>query len=224
MAAKVVLYRRANNIFQYLETSRNCIAEGDLVKIKGKLYMFHSGGFFTLFMFWPLIYFFELTWRFWEKFALPYQLLLGVSSSFKIPILLELKNVSANDIERLPDSLVNIDTYDIELAREMKKKFNCRASIHLLWCDEDGGLVFKAEDGHFIWHTWAQLANMDVITPKFQLSAVWHRGPKMWEAVRRNWGKTIFLDGGFKRQNDWHEFNPKFEASLPYVDGYYLRK
>lgn len=86
-------------MLQYLETRKRYIAEGDLVKIKGKPYMFHPGGFFTLFMFWPLIYFFELTWRYWKRFALPYEELLRASAVLKISILLELKNVRADDID-----------------------------------------------------------------------------------------------------------------------------
>lgn len=247
MQAKVVLHRRANDMLKYLETKKGYIAEGDLVKINpstprlkkqnalrvdtehdrsinGELYMFHPGGFFTIFMTWPLIYFFQLTWRFWKQFALAYKRLLYASATFQIPIILELKNVKADDIDELPASLVHIDTYDLELARAMKKKFNCRVSIHLLWCAEDGGLIFKDKDGYFVWRAWDELDGIDVITPTFHLSSVRRHGPKLWKRVKERSRKTVFLGGGFRNDRNWEYMNPKFEASIPFVDGWYLRR
>ena len=132
---KIVIHRKANRYESYETINRRHYAEGDLVNIWHDLYLFHPGGIFTFFMIMPLFYFYWLTWSFWEKRAWPYQSLIDASSQHKIPIVLELKNVTVCQIRKLPSSVAHIDVYDLRLGLSVKNKFGCALSVHTLWAN-----------------------------------------------------------------------------------------
>lgn len=221
---KKIYHRRANHARLYAEMEEDGVAECDLVKIWGKLYLFHPGGLFTLFMAGPGLWFFFLTWPIWKFFGvpLPYEELLELSRVHQKAILLELKNIKPEDVDELPFTLHHIDTYNMVLAQDIKKKFpTAKVSIHLLFCTTKGGFVLKSRKGHLRFHTWEELADMDIITPTYQLSLGW-MNPKFWSLVKFNAGKPIFIGGGF-RSKLLGTLAKNFDEAKDEVDGWYER-
>ncbi len=221
---KIIIHRKANRYESYETIDRRHYAEGDLVNIWHGLYMFHPGGIFTFFMVMPLFYLYWLTWRFWKKQAWPYQSLIDASNQHKIPIVLELKNIKAEEIPRLPRSIAHIDVYDLTLGLAVKRRFNCALSIHTLWANKNGCLLFKSNKGYFRWHTWAELDKVDIITVTYQLSSAWfHNNAEFWRTLKQNSGKTILLGGGFQSGPYKLLFAGKFNDCIEFVDGWYSR-
>lgn len=217
-----IYHRKANHAHSYESMSEDGIAECDLVKIWGKLYLFHPGGLFTLFMAGPGLYFFALFWFIWKRFALPYSTLLELSRVHQKPILVEFKNVDPSDVDELPVSFHHADTYNLVLAEGIKEKFpNAKVSIHLLWCTTTGGLVLKSKKGLLKFHTWDELAHTDIITPTYQLSWGWFR-PQFWSLVKANANSTVYIGGGFR---GWFygALAKRFDEAKEYVDGWYER-
>lgn len=220
--AKIIHHRFANNVHLLASTPKDHAAEGDLVNVHGKLFMFHPGGIWTFFMTMPLFLIFSFTWNWWRKKAWPYEDFKFFSERMNTSILMELKNVTVDALPSLPVTLLHVDTYDLCLALQVKEKFSCKISVHTLFACAHKCLILKSPKGFFKWYTYEDLQCLvDVLTPTYQLSTGW-LNPLFWKTLRKTWGKPLYLGGGFKSRFYWL-LSAKFWEATKYIDGYYSR-